>query len=799
MKAAPVLLSVCCLLGVLSSGRAQEPTPQAVRDAIQKGVQYLKGVQDPNAGNWERFNPAFQLGDYTGGATALATLALLESGVDPSDDKVKKALSYLERLPPRKTYVVSLQAIVLTHADPQRYGPKIKELIDWLIRTADVSNQGSMMAWGYPHGGGMSRPDHSNTQYAVLALREAHGAGIDVKDEVWAKIRKLYLHDQNRSGGWPYQVGTEGGGDRLTMTSAGVCGLLACDMSSPIIKGPPGPDGEFPNCEQRDEELEAALDKGLRRIGALFTVDIGNNMFEGTAFPFYNIYGLERVGRYSGLRFFERRTALIDWYREGVKKLLQVQEQSGKWTGRGGALIDGDPVLATSFSLLFLAKGKTPVLIHKMTHGATTGSARGYTGDWNVHHNDVRNLTAFCSANVFKKDNKPVPLTWQIFNAARQAIGQNVPPDVILQDMMQAPVVFINGLDAPKFSDAEKVLLRRYVDQGGFIFAEACCGSPKFDEGFRKLCKEIFPDRDLLPLAPGHPIWNSAFKVPPGSFELQGIDVGCKTALAYAPKGISAHWESNQYAKYPRTKLAFQVGANVIAYATGLETPEEKLSKKAVVKNDESAIQRNFLQVAQVNYGSRNWQPAPNAMRVLMNQATKMGLDVILQTKPLTLNDADLFNSKFLYMHGRGEFTWDAEQMKRLKGHLENGGMLLCDACCGDKTFDQRFRVMIKATFGRDLEPIPITDPLFSKRVSGREITRVQGRTAGGKPYESMEPQLEGIRLDPKDPTSPWVVVYSKLDIGCALDRHSSTDCVGYNHESALELATQVLMYALKE
>ena len=62
-----------------------------------------------------------------------------------------------------------------------------------------------------------------------------------------------------------------------------------------------------------------------------------------------------------------------------------------------------------------------------------------------------------------------------------------------------------------------------------------------------------------------------------------------------------------------------------------------------------------------------------------------------------------------------------------------------------------------------------------------------------------MEPQLEGIRLDPKDPTSPWVVVYSKYDIGCALDRHASADCVGYNHDSALELATQVLLYALKE
>ena len=39
------------------------------------------------------------------------------------------------------------------------------------------------------------------------------------------------------------------------------------------------------------------------------------------------------------------------------------------------------------------------------------------------------------------------------------------------------PFCFINGTDAPKFSDGEKTLLKRYVEQGGFIIAEACCGS----------------------------------------------------------------------------------------------------------------------------------------------------------------------------------------------------------------------------------------------------------------------------------------------------------------------------------
>lgn len=43
------------------------------------------------------------------------------------------------------------------------------------------------------------------------------------------------------------------------------------------------------------------------------------------------------------------------------------------------------------------------------------------------------------------------------------------------------------------------------------------------------------------------------------------------------------------------------------------------------------------------------------------------------------------------------------------------------------------------------------------------------------------------------------MIVYSKYDLGCALDKHASTDCIGYNTESAMQLATQAVLYLLKE
>src|SRR5262249_16189385 len=158
--------------------------------------------------------------------------------------------------------------------------------------------------------------------------------------------------------------------------------------------------------------------------------------------------------------------------------------------------VDGNPIIATSFSLLFLAKGKTPVLIHKMMHG-TPAELRSLTGDWNNDRNDVRNLTEFCSQKLFrnKKTGRPLPLTWQVFNAAQRNAGR----EESVKEMLQAPILFFNGHLPPQFTDAEKHLLKQYVDQGGFIFAEACCGpkETRFNLGFRRLVKELWPEREL--------------------------------------------------------------------------------------------------------------------------------------------------------------------------------------------------------------------------------------------------------------------------------------------------------------
>ena len=122
--------------------------------------------------------------------------------------------------------------------------------------------------------------------------------------------------------------------------------------------------------------------------------------------PFYSLYGIERAGRLTGQRFLGGH----DWYRVGCEYLVEHPE-GGRLLegGRGGTQqLDHWPVVATSFSLLFLSKGRTPVLMTKLAHGDGD--------DWNNKHNDMRHLVEFASRELFKKQ----PLAWQVFDVRKK-------------------------------------------------------------------------------------------------------------------------------------------------------------------------------------------------------------------------------------------------------------------------------------------------------------------------------------------------------------------------------------------
>lgn len=786
------LVASCLLLGVLTLGLssptilaqagkpAREPLVEEVRKGIKRGVQFLKDQQQLPKGHWEL---DVITASRPGGETALVLLALLNCGEKPTDPVIARGLEYLRQVPPQDTYVVGLQTMVLAAAGFDKDQELIQRNVDWLVK-ARVMAGGQLMGWGYRlrEGGG----DNSNTQYALLGLHDGHQAGAKIDREVWESIQNFYIRTQKQDGSWGYR--SEGNdGSRLTMTTAGVCGLYIAgfelnDRRETFLRN-----GTIEGCGVYKENVP--VQKALDWIGRNFNIERPVKGFEGPIF--YNLYGIERTGRLSGERFLGGH----DWYREGCLFLTRpgFQREDGAWaTSRG--VHDSWAIISTSFALLFLSKGRTPILISKLAHGPGD--------DWNNDRNDARNLVEYAGREVFKRQ----PVAWQIFNPAKTNLEENRAELLdTVADLLQSPIAYFNGHQAPTFSPGEKRLLKEYLDQGGFILAEACCGSAAFDKGFRKLVEDRENqgglDLELKPLPPEHPIWRAhALIDDQKTFPLYGVQQGCKTVLVYCPKDLSCYWESKKL-DTPEGQLAFRIGGNIIAYATGMELPKPRLTPVDVIdaKAQDKNVTRGFLQVGQIRHEG-DWQPAPRAMRNLMaHLRERVKLDVALQTEAIGLGNDFAVNYKFLYMHGRNAFSFSDEGRKNLQANLMTHGLLLADACCGKKEFDASFRAEMEKVFpDKKLEPISPTDYLYSKELNGVAIERVRCRRElpDGRPepeFKDVPPFLEGIKINGR-----WVVIYSKYDIGCALEKHRSTDCKGHDHDSALRLGAAAVLYFLR-
>jgi hypothetical protein len=768
----------------LGSLRGQAPVKtealvDKVKASINKGIVFLRRQQLDN-GSWEANLPSAGI---EGGWTSLAVLALLNAGVPADDPQVVRGLKFLRGLRPTQTYVVALQTMVFAEAKQNQDRVRIADNIKWLIKKR-VFNNGEFRGWNYGNSNS-NQGDNSNTQYALLGLLAGRQAGVEIKEEVWKSIRDYYIRTQLKTdfddGGFNYMPHGKTGerGATLSMTAAGACGLLIAGMelNDRIACG----------VYKENEPVHRALSWISGPKGDRFKLDLAQRVY-------YNIYGIERVGRLSGMRFLGGH----DWYREGCKYLVDEQQDNGSWWARGA--FDQWPVVSTSFALLFLSKGRTPVLISKLVHTQSVPRQPDDL-DWNNDRNDLRHLTDFVSKDLFNN----LPLAWQIFDMMRAVNPRpgatEISEDDLLEvtsDMLQSPLVYFNGHKSPKFrfTAIERELLRKYVENGGFILAEACCDSAAFDAGFKDLVKDIWKESTLEYLPPEHPVWNAFHSVGPGNpYKLMGLQMGCKTVLVYSPQDMSCYWEMNKREE-GRGKVAFRLGVNIVAYATGREPPRPRLTRVDLAReNDPARIPRGFLEVAQLKYQG-DFKPAPNAMRNLMDHMRKFaGVDVVLKTKEMFPSES-VRDYKFLYLHGRARFSYSEEELDYLRFNLENGGLLLADACCGQEPFDVAFRKFAKELFPKHtLERIPADDVLFSKEINGVPLTaqNIRCRTERGGKLRNLAPFLEGIKVKDR-----WAVIYSKYDIGCALERHQASDCRGYQPESAFRLAGAAVLYSLR-
>jgi len=189
-----------------------------------------------------------------------------------------------------------------------------------------------------------------------------------------------------------------------------------------------------------------------------------------------------------------------------------------------------------------------------------------YDGEWKTRH-------AGMSVLLHTFNNKTdVPV--------RFALQEKKLSDPALFD---APLVYFTGHENFQLNRAEATRLREYVLNGGFVFAEACCGRKGFDLAFRKQMSGIFPEYPLRPIPAGHIIYRlpnslDELGVTPAlaaktsatiAPRLMGIEVEGHFGVIYSPYGMAGGWEMSQspYAHGYDASGSVLLGQNILMYA----------------------------------------------------------------------------------------------------------------------------------------------------------------------------------------------------------------------------------------
>jgi len=789
--AIPVLLS--CLLQRPPVLAAQEPASsdivlrEHVRRAIKNGADFLRRTQQADG----TFSvPEAEYSEYTAGLTALALLAQINCDVPVESPQIQRGLQYLRsvRLSELRhgVYQASLMLMAFCAAEElDRDLVRIQQLARVLQNSQ--ATQGPMAGlWGYGlagYGHSVGYGDRSNGQFAVLALRDAAYAGVSVDRDVWQRTHDQWVRGQNRDGGWGYRNRES---SRGSMT---VAGLSTVAITTHMLQDDSDVDADGrPDC-CADHPPDEAAERGRKWLTERFTVhgNPGHHRWQ-----LYYLYGLERAGRLSGVRFF----GLHDWYRSGARALVERQQPDGRWSIRG---TESNPVLATSFALIFLSKGLSRVVVNKLDYSSGP-RAEDSRGDWNRHHLDIPGLVD----RIDTLKGWPPRLTSQVLSLNR------LQEQTAVLDMNQAPVLYLSGRDTPALTDQQVRWLREYVDQGGFIFGLANCGNGSFDAGFRDLITRMFPqgEASLKRLQADHPIYRSEFLLNADNVELLGVDFGCRTTIVYSPEDHACYWHKwSRHTPLGRSQDLTQriirstrVGVNVLAYATGREPPE-KLNEAMTAKERAGRLPtRGLLEIAQLRHNG-GWDTAPRAVRNLLeglNRTTGLGVSPQRNAVPITLSELSRF--PIAYMHGRFGFRLQVTERDALRDYLSRGTLLFADACCGSPRFDRSFRDLMHQLYpDHPLEPIPADHPLLTE-TTGYDVTRVRlRRLIPGERTASLQtrikegpPVLEGIQIN-----GQYVVIYSRYDLSCALENQASLACDGYVEEDAMKLAINIVLFGL--
>jgi hypothetical protein len=175
----------------------------------------------------------------------------------------------------------------------------------------------------------------------------------------------------------------------------------------------------------------------------------------------------------------------------------------------------------------------------------------------------------------------------------------------------------------------------------------------------------------------------------------------------------------------------------------------------------------------------------------LKHLAQNTTVEVQFKRENVDLRSIDAFAHPILYMTGHKDFKLADEEVRNLQRYLAAGGVLVANACCGRKGFDDAFRREIRRVLPEHpLERLPLEHPVYRAVYPIHEVTYtplVEHEHPGLR-----EPTLEGISLE-----NQLRVVYSPYGFVNGWSGAPNPYDRGYAGDDALRLGINILVYAM--
>jgi squalene-hopene/tetraprenyl-beta-curcumene cyclase len=363
--AAGVAIAGACVFPSASSqfAAAEEPAPspfELAESHREAAIEFLRTTQRDD-GSWTL--------PTAPGITGLVTTALLKSGVKPSDPMAEMALKHLstfiqsdggiyETTSGHRNYETSICLMAFDAAnEDHRYDKLIAGARDFLkmlqwddtedVKSDDVRFGGA----GY---GNSKRPDLSNTSFLLDALKTA-GVGPDdpaMKNAIIFVSRCQNLESEfnttpfaskvndggfyyTPAGGGNSQAGpTENGGLRsyASMTYAGLKSMI------------------YAGVDAKDPRVQAAF----KWIQKHYSLEENPGMGQAGLYYYYHTFA-KALAALNVTQLKDAEGNVHNWRMELTLHLLSLQKKNGSWVNAEKKWMEGDPNMATAYSLLTLA------------------------------------------------------------------------------------------------------------------------------------------------------------------------------------------------------------------------------------------------------------------------------------------------------------------------------------------------------------------------------------------------------------------------------------------------------------